>query len=89
MKHCWKSTNLTYKKEKKMNRLVLSVEIELVIQKLPPKENTTTGPDGVTGEFLLFQEFIPIFHNSFKNRKGRNTFYTSQMSPEEQNQYYI
>lgn len=64
-----------------MNRLILSVEIELVIQKVPPK-NTTTGPDGFTGEFSAFQEFIPIFHNSFKNRKGRNTFYTSQSFPE-------
>ena len=70
-----------------MNRLILSVEIELVIQKVPPK-NTTTGPDGFTGEFSAFQEFITIFHNSFKNRKGRNTFCT-KISLEEQNQYYI
>ena len=83
----YKLATLTYKKEKN-EQTYIKYRDGISNSKTPPKENTTTGPDGFTGKFSVFQEFIPIFHNSFKNRKGRNTFCT-KISLEEQNQYYI
>lgn len=72
-----------------MNRLVISKQIELVIQKLPQKKTSLQVQMASLENSQHFKKNLSLFFTTLKNRKGRNTFYTSHISPEEQNQYYI
>lgn len=51
--------------EKKLNKVIMSNEIESLIQKLP--RNKSPGQDGFTGEFYqISKELKPVFSKNSK-----------------------